>query len=123
MLCFRSVKLSLARFLLAQRVAEILPGAAAVVYLLQEDHEGTTHWSAKAVAGDIHLDDSVILLDSGTLGLLAKQGQPLVLSGGTLVAREDYAHLHVRRTLQSLAYVPIIVNETLIGELGGRHLR
>ena len=103
-------------FLLAQQVAEILPGAAAVVYLLQEDQEGTTHWSAKAVAGDIHLDDSVILLDSGTLGLLAKQGQPLVLSGGTLV-REDYAHLHVRRTLLSLAYVPMIVNETLIGAL------
>jgi RND family efflux transporter MFP subunit len=103
-------------FLLAQQIAEILPGAAAVVYLLEEDHEGTTHWSAKAVAGNIHLDDSVIPLDSCTLGLLAKQGRPLVLSGGTLV-REDYAHLHVRRTLLSLAYVPMIVNETLIGAL------
>ena len=66
------------------------------------------------MAGDIHLDDEVIPFDSGTLGLLAKENQPLLLSGANLV-REDYAHLHARRTLLSLAYVPMIVNETLIG--------
>ena len=103
-------------FLLAQQITEILPGSAAVVYLLQEDREGTTIWSAKAVAGDIHLDDTAIPLDSGTLGLLAKESQPLLLSGVALV-REDYAHLHARRTLLSLAYVPMMVNETLIGAL------
>jgi len=106
-------------FLLAQQITEILPGAAAVVYLLQQDadeHEGTIRWSPKAVAGDIHLDDAAIPLDSGTLGLLAKHSQPLLLAGTTLV-REDYAHLHARRTLLSLAYVPMIVNETLIGAL------
>jgi RND family efflux transporter MFP subunit len=100
-------------FLLAQQIAEMLPGAAAVVYLL-EGHEATPHWSAKAVAGDLQVDDHVIPVDSGTLGLLARQSQPLLLSGAKLV-REDYAHLHVRRTLLSLAYVPMIVNQNLIG--------
>jgi RND family efflux transporter MFP subunit len=98
--------------LLAQQVTELLPGAA-VVYLLEEDDE-TTRWSAKAVVGDIHLEDAVVPLDSGTLGLLAKENQPLLLSGANLV-REDYAHLHARRTLLSLAYVPLVINETLIG--------
>jgi hypothetical protein len=102
-------------FPLAQQITEMLPGAAAVVYLIEE-LEGTTRWSPKAIAGEIHLDDSAIPLDSGTLGLLAKDGQPLLLSGTTLV-REDYAHLHARRTLLSLAYLPMIVNETLIGAL------
>ena len=101
--------------LLAQQIAEIVPGAAAVVYLLQgDDREKTTLWSPQAVAGDIHLDDAVIPLDSGTLGILARQSQPLLLSGATLV-REDYAHLHARRTLLSLAYVPIIANGQLLG--------
>jgi RND family efflux transporter MFP subunit len=100
-------------FLLAQQITEMLPSAAAVVYLLEENDE-TARWSAKAVVGDIHLEDAVIPLDSGTLGLLAKERQPLLLSGANLV-REDYAHLHARRTLLSLAYVPLIVNETLIG--------
>src|SRR3954466_14510798 len=98
--------------LLARQITEILPGAAAVVYLLDEVDE-KTRWSSKAVAGDIHLDE-VISLDSGTLGLLAKDNRPMQLSGANLV-REDYAHLHARRTLLSLAYVPIVVNETLIG--------
>ncbi len=101
--------------LLAQQIVEILPGAAAVVYLLEHDeHEGNVRWSPKAVAGDIHLDDAAIPMESGTLGQLARENQPLLLSGSTLV-REDYAHLHARRTLLSLAYVPMMVNESLIG--------
>ncbi len=100
--------------LLAQQIAEILPGAA-VVYLLEE-HDEIRQWSPRAVAGDIHLDDSVIPFDSGALGLSATKAQPLVLSSKDLV-REDYAHLHARRTLLSLAYVPITVNQTLIGIL------
>ena len=99
--------------LLAQQITEILPGAAAVVYLLEEVEENT-RWSAKAVAGEIHLDNEVLPFDSGTLGLLAKDNRPMLLSGANLV-REDYAHLHARRTLFSLAYVPMVVNETLIG--------
>jgi RND family efflux transporter MFP subunit len=102
-------------FLLAQQITEILPGAAAVVYLLEE-HAAATQWTPKAVVGEIHLDESVIPLDSGALGLLAKENLPMLLSGTKLI-REDYAHLHARRTLLSLAYVPIIVNEVLIGAL------
>ena len=71
-------------------------------------------WSPKAVAGDIHLDDAAIPMESGTLGHLARESQPLLLSGSTLV-REDYAHLHARRTLLSLACVPMMINESLIG--------
>jgi RND family efflux transporter MFP subunit len=102
-------------FLLAQQITEIMPGAAAAVYLLEE-HQGTMRWSPQAVAGDIHLDDDMVPADSGALGLLARDGQPLLLSGANLI-REDYAHLHARRTLLSLAYVPMIVNQTLIGAL------
>ena len=108
-------------FLLAQQITEILPGAAAVVYLLEE-HEEMTRWSAKAVAGDIHLDDDAIPIDSGTLGLLAKESQPLLLSGANLV-REDYAHLHARRSLLSLAYVPMIVNRDPDRSRGSSHFR
>jgi len=99
--------------LLAQQITEMLPDAAAVVYLLEE-HGGATQWSAKATAGDLRLDDKLIPLDVGALGLLSRQGQPFVLAGTKLV-REDYAHLHARRTLLSLAYTPITVNQTLIG--------
>jgi RND family efflux transporter MFP subunit len=121
--------------LLAQQITELLPGAAAVVYLLKT-HEETAVWSPTAVAGDVHLDKATIPVDAGTLGLLFKENQPegsqaernplsgaptrenqsLLLSGTSLV-REDYAHLHARRTMLSLAYVPIVVDGMLIGAL------
>ena len=100
----------------------MFPGSAAVVYLLETDsNDNTTRWSSKAVAGEVHLDDEGVPLESGTLGLLARQNQPLLLSGTTLV-REDYAHLHARRTLLSLAYIPMMADhapsdQTLIGAL------
>ena len=111
--CFRNVKSSHVPSLLAQQITEILPGSAAVVYLVEE-RDGSPCWASRAVAGEIHLDDEVVPFDSGPMGLLAKESQPMLLSGANLV-REDYAHLHARRTLLSLAYVPMAVNETLIG--------
>ncbi|MGA9800783.1 MAG: efflux RND transporter periplasmic adaptor subunit [Terriglobales bacterium] len=101
-------------FLLAQQIIEILPGAAAVVYLLEQDK--APHWAAKAVAGDLQLDNEVIPIDSGTLGLLARENRPLLLSGANLV-REDYAHIHARRTLLSLASVPMLIEHNLIGAM------
>lgn len=104
--------------LLAQQAADLVSGGAAVVYTLNPGEPPTIlpTWTAKATAGEIHLDDTTVPGDSGTLGTLAQEQRPLLFSGNELT-REDYAHLHARRTLLSLACVPIIVNEVLIGAL------
>src|SRR5208337_226318 len=104
--------------LLAQQAAELVTGGAAVVYTLNAGQPPTVPptWTARAVAGDISLDEPTVPADFGTLGTLAQEQQPLLFSSNEL-KREDYAHLHARRTLHSLAYVPIIVNEVLIGAL------
>ena len=47
----------------------------------------------------------------------------LCFSPGANLVREDYAHLHARRSLLSLAYVPMIVNQTLDRGRGSSHLR
>jgi RND family efflux transporter MFP subunit len=99
--------------LIAQQAVEFLAGGAVVVYLL-EDHEEGQVWSAKATSGEIHLDDQIIPLKSGTLGVLAEQREALLFAGNEL-AREEYAHLHARRTPVSLAYVPIVMEESLMG--------
>lgn len=100
--------------LLAQAAANSVAGGAAVVYLLTDDDAPT--WTAKATAGEIHLEKATVSADTGPLGTLAQQQEPLLFSGNDLI-REDYAHLHARRTLISLAYVPIIVDTALIGAL------
>src|SRR5712692_7518142 len=89
--------------LIAQQATELLPGAAAVIYLI-EDQE-SPQWIAKATAGEIRLDEEAVPFDAGTLGVLAEQRKPLLFPGSEL-AREAYAHLHTRRILLSLSHVP-----------------
>ena len=100
--------------LLAQQITEILPGSAAVVYLLEE-MKNTPAGRPRPWPAIFTSTMHAIPLDSGTLGFVAKENQPMLLSGANLV-REDYAHLHARRTLLSLAYVPMVVNETYSSE-------
>jgi RND family efflux transporter MFP subunit len=100
--------------LMAQEAANSVSGGAAVVYLLSGDDPPM--WDAKATAGEIRLEEARVPADSGPLGTLAKEQEPLLFSGSDLV-REDYAHLHARRTLVSLAYIPVLVNDVLIGAL------
>jgi RND family efflux transporter MFP subunit len=104
--------------LLALSASECVAEGAAIVYTLDAgDPPGVPpSWTAKATAGEIHLDERTVPADSGTLGTLAREQQPLLFFGNEL-KREDYAHLHSRRTLVSLAYIPIIVNEALVGAL------
>jgi RND family efflux transporter MFP subunit len=100
--------------LIAQAVGELFPGGAAVVYAIEDPDD--PKWTSKAVVGEIHLDEQVVPLDSGMLGALAEDPQPTIYAGSKLV-REDYAHLHTRRTVQCLAYVPLLMDGNLIGAI------
>ncbi|MGH9528653.1 MAG: GAF domain-containing protein [Terriglobales bacterium] len=100
--------------LLAQHVAEIFLDASVLIYVIENPEE--TEWNAKAIVGDVRLENEVVPLDSGTLGAVAERQEALLFSGSEL-AREDYAHIHARRTIQSLAYVPFLLDGALIGTL------
>jgi RND family efflux transporter MFP subunit len=97
--------------LLAQRAMESVSGNGAVVYFLSEDPPS---WAAKAVVGEVHLEATTVAADSGLLSSLIGRSEPLLFSGADLT-REDYAHLHARRTLVSLAYIPIMADGVLVG--------
>ena len=99
--------------LTAEQIAELLPDTAVVVYLV-EDQENPS-WTAKASAGEISVagnSDS----QAGILGTVAETKSVQVFEGAGL-RREDYAHLDVRRTVTSLAYVPLLVDDTLLGAI------
>jgi RND family efflux transporter MFP subunit len=101
--------------ILARAVAELLPGTATNVYLLGK-REGEPVWVPQASAGDVTVADTAIPLEQGALGTVAANALPVVLSGKPLV-REEYAHLHVRRTLISLAYLPLKNQDALLGAI------
>lgn len=99
---------------IADVVAGSLPGAAVNIYLLASGAVGDV-WNVCATVGDAAPDPS-IPLQTGHLSVLSDEGKPLLLAGKQLV-REEYAHLNVRRTLRSLAYLPLLAGDSLIGAM------
>src|SRR5574341_168579 len=68
--------------LIAHHVAEMLPGAAVVVYVV-EDQEAPA-WSAKAAEGEIQVAEPVVAFDAGTLGAIAEKKEAHVFLGSEL---------------------------------------
>jgi RND family efflux transporter MFP subunit len=99
--------------IVANKVSELLPSTAVVVYVITDQENPV--WTAKATAGDITVPETVEF-ETGTLGAVAEKRELLVFEGGDL-SREDYAHLDIRRNLIALACVPLLVNETLVGAI------
>ncbi len=101
--------------LIAQTITDLLPGAAANVYLLAAGDDEQV-WNPQATAGDVSVPDVSVPLNQGALGIVARNPEPAVFSGKDL-AREEYSHLHVRKTLHSLAYLPLKQRGNLIGAI------
>lgn len=97
--------------LIAQQVAAIVPETAVVVYVVDENF-----WAPKATEGEVAYLEPRIALDFGTLGALVESAEP-VIRRGTELKRESYAHLNVRRTVASLAGIPLRVDDTLVGAI------
>ena len=86
-------------------------GTAVAVYIF--DEAADPRWTSKASVGEVKAPAQCEAL---TLAMVAEQREPLLFSGEELV-REHYAHLDVRRTITSLAYVPLLNGETLLGAI------
>jgi RND family efflux transporter MFP subunit len=101
--------------LAAQVVGELLPGTGINVYLLL-DQAGERIWAPQATAGEVSITEPSLPLEHGVLGELSRNPRLLVVSGKQLV-REEYSHLHIRRTLHSLAYLPLNGRGSLLGTI------
>jgi RND family efflux transporter MFP subunit len=103
----------------AQILADALPGSAVNVYAVAPLPEGDA-WAVMASAGAAAPPEAAIPLQTGTLGILARDLKPLLFDGRS-ISREDYAHVNVRRTLRSLCYLPLTrslaENDALIGTI------
>ncbi len=98
-----------------EAVTDVLPGTGVNLYLFVSENE-SQYWVPQATTGDVTVHESMVAADRGTLGLLAAKDEALVFSQNELV-REQYAHLNVRRTLNSLAYLPLRMHGDLFGAI------
>jgi RND family efflux transporter MFP subunit len=99
----------------ARIIAQLVPDAAVSVYLVGNQY-GEDVWLVKASTGDVSLHSAAVAIDSGTLGEVAARKAPLIFSGKDL-PRESYAHLDTRRTVVSLAYLPLLKEEAWVGAI------
>jgi RND family efflux transporter MFP subunit len=97
----------------ADKVAELLPEGAVIVYVVMDQQNPA--WTAKATAGGVTAA-GVMGFHEGTLGVIAENKTRVVFEGANL-RREKYAHLDVRRTVISLAYVPLVVERMVVGAI------
>src|SRR5580658_8179166 len=75
----------------AQTIAEALPGTAVNVYVTRSDAEGDA-WTAVASAGEAAvaaLPEATIPLQSGSLGILAKELKPLLVGAIEILSFEN----------------------------------
>jgi RND family efflux transporter MFP subunit len=98
---------------IARAIAEAIPGSSVNIYTAGS-LAGEDVWIPRAFAGEQTVRGSSVPIGSGTLAELAARQEPLLFSGSDL-SREDYAHLDIRRTLRSLAYLPLLSGADLVG--------
>ncbi|MEI9979040.1 MAG: efflux RND transporter periplasmic adaptor subunit [Edaphobacter sp.] len=94
---------------LALAISDLLPSSAVLVYLVEDEA-----WKVRAVVGEASVGRGAIPLDSGTLGALASERAALQFAASELT-REDYGHLDIRQSLTALTYVPVLLEDKLLG--------
>jgi RND family efflux transporter MFP subunit len=99
----------------ARFVSELIADAAVSVYTLATAGEKTL-WVPRATVGDAKLHNEEIPAESGLLGMVYSEGEAINRTAGE-IKREDYPHIDIRKSLQSLTYLPLIHKDDLIGAL------
>jgi RND family efflux transporter MFP subunit len=97
----------------ADWLVELLPGMAAVVYVIRDQENPA--WTAMTTAGEITVGE-IVDFSTGTLGVIAESKAPQVFEGADL-QREDFSHLDIRHTDLSLGYAPLLAEDTLVGAI------
>jgi hypothetical protein len=96
--------------LLAEAVCMALPGSACALYSLRSG----VSWIALGVSDEISVVDLSIPVSAPLFAPLLESPRPTVYSAAQL-AREDYTHIHVVRTVRSIGYLPLLREQELVG--------
>jgi GAF domain-containing protein len=99
--------------LLADAVRKALPESSCALYSLRSSAEGAS-WTTLGVSDEISVVDPSIAATAPLFAPLLESPRPVVYSASQL-AREDYAHIHVVRTVRSIGYMPLLREQELVG--------
>ena len=102
--------------LIASAVVEALPESACVIHRYRPN-ENDSAWTAIAIGGEISIEGEAQLNGSPLIEPLFSDSPEIIVYADSDLRREDYAHLHVTRSVSSLAYLPLLNDDQLIGAI------
>ncbi|MGC2502102.1 MAG: GAF domain-containing protein, partial [Silvibacterium sp.] len=100
--------------LIASSLVEVLPDSACVIHRFLLTN-GDAIWNAIGIAGDISIEQASLPVDSRLIAPLLSSVPPVLIYSSADIRREDFSHLHVARSVASLAYVPLLNQNRLTG--------
>ena len=99
---------------IASAIVTQLPNCACAVHrFLQEDSE--ISWNVIGLAGDISPEPSTMGSGNRLMVPLVLEAPEILIYAGAEILREDYSHVHISRSVSSIAYVPLLQGEDLVG--------
>jgi GAF domain-containing protein len=103
--------------LIAAAVVKSLPDCACILYRFIPENPPAA-WQAVGLSGEVSLGQVTFPADIGLVGSLAEPDAhgPIVFAGHQ-VQREDYAHIHMSRSVASFAYLPLLHGGDLAGAI------
>jgi RND family efflux transporter MFP subunit len=106
---------SRAAIVAAVAVAQVPNCACAVHRFMAEDIENA--WTLIGLAGDITPEPSAANSGNRLMAPLVLETPQILIYPASEILREDYSHLHINRSVSSIAYVPLLLKEQLAGAL------
>lgn len=106
---------SRAAIVAAIAVAQVPNCACAVHRFSADDVENA--WTLTGLAGDVTPEPSSASSGNRLMAPLVLETPQILIYNATEILREDYSHLHINRSVSSIAYVPLVLSDQLVGAL------
>jgi RND family efflux transporter MFP subunit len=98
--------------IVARVLSQALPGSTVNVYTAGVLDEQEV-WIPRAWSGEQTVRGKTVPIGEGALAEVVARREAMLFAGSAL-SREDYAHLDIRRTLRSLAFLPLQAGAELV---------
>jgi len=100
--------------LLASAIVEVVPDTACAIHRFTANDPDAA-WTAIGVAGDLSIEQTSMPTGDRLMSALLTDEPRVLMYRGSDLRREDYSHLHIARSVASLAYLPLLDKGRLIG--------
>ena len=100
--------------IIAAMIVAQLPNSACAIHRFVEEGEESA-WTMIGLAGDIVPEPTAVGSGNRLMAPLVLESPEILIYSSAEILREDYAHLHISRSVSSIAYVPLVLDEQLVG--------